>query len=93
MTHKQSLLMGRFRRNPNRIYGSDLKPQEWPSTAIASLDYDVENRQVTIVFQQRGTYTYFDVPPEVFAELNHAGSRGTYFNEYFKNNYEYERVA
>ena len=76
-----------------RVVGSkELIPREHESTAIASLNYDIEHAQMTIEFQERGTYTYFDVEPDTFQEFNAAGMRGTYFNLYIRGKYEYERI-
>lgn len=85
--------MAKYKYRTLRVRSSSLIPKEHESTCVAALDYDVERQQVTVEFQERGTYTYFDVPPEVFAEFNNSGSRGTYFNLYFRNNYSYEKVA
>lgn len=81
--------------NPqNRIISSkEISPREWESECVADLSYDPEREEMTIVFQKRGTYAYFDVPIWVYAEFNNAGSRGTYFNSYIRGNYSYERVS
>lgn len=71
-----------------------LNPKEHDSSCVRSLSYDPERLQMTIEFQERGTYTYFDVEPWLFAEFNNSSKRGTYFNLYFRNaGYSYERVS
>lgn len=76
------------------IRPSSLKPREQESECVASLSYDVENAQLTIHFNRRGSYTYFDFPPDEYANLNFAASRGKYFNLYIRDaGYEYERIA
>lgn len=75
------------------VFGSDLKPKDQQSSAISSLSYDIEDQQVECVFNARGTYVYYDVPPETFAEWNGAGSRGTYFNLYIRDRFSFERIA
>lgn len=76
------------------VKSTSLKPREHESSAIDSIDYDIENEQLTIVFHQRGSYVYFDFPPDEFANFNFAASRGTYFNLYIRDQgYEFERVA
>jgi hypothetical protein len=51
------------------------------STAISEVGYDCETRTVVIVFRNRPKpYPYYDVPPEVFAELLAAPSTGTFVN-------------
>lgn len=82
------------RRSVLPVKSTELKPREHGSSAIASIDYDFEREQLTIVFNQRGTYTYFNFPPDEFANFNFASSRGTYFNLYIKDaGFEYERVG
>lgn len=70
----------------------ELEPKKQESDCVNSLEYDEEHQQMTVHFNKRGSYTYFDVEPYVFAEFNNAGSRGTYFNLYVRDRYEYERI-
>jgi hypothetical protein len=77
-----------------QIVGShELLSREHGSECVASLDYDIERQAVTCEFVKRGTYVYFDVEPEVYAEWNMAGSRGIYFNLYVKDRYSYDRIG
>jgi hypothetical protein len=64
-----------------------------PSTVIAAMHYNMESRVLTIVYRgKRGTYRYFDVPPEEYAAFRAALSKGRYLNEVFKvHGYRYER--
>ena len=64
-----------------------------PSTVIAAMRYNMESRVLTIVYRgKRGTYRYFDVPPEEYAAFRAAPSKGTYLNEFFKpKGYLFER--
>jgi KTSC domain len=64
-----------------------------PSTVIAAMHYNAESRVLTIVYRgKRGTYRYFDVPPEEYAAFRAAPSKGRYLNEVFKiHGYRYER--
>jgi len=76
------------------IKKSQLGHIETESEAIASLEYDLENQQMTCVFHKRGTYVYYDMPPDVAADWNSAGSRGIYFNLYIRNSgYQFERTS
>ena len=77
----------------SRVGSNELTPRHHESDAIASLEYDIERQVVTCTFHQRGSYNYFDVGPQVFAEWNAAGSRGTYFNLYIRERYEYDRLS
>jgi len=76
------------------IRQQDLLNREQSSEAIQTVTYNPETMVMEIVFNKRGTYAYLNVPPDVFADFNTAGSRGTYFNLYIRNSgYEYERIA
>lgn len=63
------------------------------SECVNTVTYNPVDREMTVAFQQRGTYKYYDVPLEEYIEFDGAGSRGTYFNLYVRNRYQYERVA
>lgn len=75
------------------VRSSDLEPKSHPSECVASLSYDIENRQAICHFEKRGSYVYFDVDEGTFAEWNTAGSRGTYFNLYIRGRYEYDKLS
>jgi hypothetical protein len=65
------------------------------SSSIASIGYDAARRELEIEFRESGdVYRYFDVPEEEYAALLAADSRGTYFNQVFKErNYRYRLVS
>lgn len=68
-----------------------LVPRATDSECVQSVEYDIENSQMTINFWKRGSYVYFDVAPEIFAEFNLSSKKGTYFNLYLRpvlTNYE-----
>jgi hypothetical protein len=64
-----------------------------PSSVIAAMSYNTETRILTIVYRgKRGTYHYFEVPPEEYQAFRAAPSKGVYLNEIFKpKEYRYER--
>jgi len=63
------------------------------STCVNDVSYNPLTREMTIIFQQRGTYKYSNVPLDVYTDFETAGSRGTYFNLYIRPTYSYERIA
>ena len=65
------------------------------SSSIASIGYQEVTRELEIEFRESGdVYRYFDVPKEAYAALLAADSRGTYFNQVFKErNYRYRLVS
>lgn len=75
-------------------YYKDYGRRAQESECVASLDYDEANQILTIEFNERGTYQYFNFPLDEWLLFNGAASRGTYFNLYIRNSgYEYERIA
>lgn len=62
------------------------------STAIDSVGYDPEHRELRITFKSDRTYVYEDVPVDTYEELLSAESRGTYFNHNIRDAYEYREV-
>ena len=87
--------MGTYNPKRNNLFRiRNLHPIEHDSEAIAGIDYDPVTQEMQIVFNQRGTYKYSEVEPQVFSEFNGAASRGTYFNMYIRNHgYWYERIG
>lgn len=75
------------------VSSRELAPRQHDSECVQSLDYDPERQQMTVNFQKRGSYAYFDVPPDVYSEFNNASMRGTYFNLYVRDRYEFERIS
>jgi hypothetical protein len=63
------------------------------SECVASLAYDVTSNELTVEFNQRGTYKYSDVPLDEYANFQGADSKGAYFNLYIRDQYSYERVG
>lgn len=62
------------------------------STCVADVNYNPITQEMVIVFQQRGTYKYHDVPLDTYVDFESAGSRGTYFNLYIRPQFSYERI-
>ena len=60
------------------------------SSAITSITYLLESKELFIDFISRARYVYLEVPHEVYMGLKYADSIGKYFNKHVKNNYDYE---
>ncbi len=75
------------------VHSGELGSKAWESECVASLEYDFERQQATCHFHKRGSYTYFDFDAGTFAEWNQSSSRGTFFNLYVRDRYDYERVG
>ena len=63
--------------------------QSFPgSSAIAGATYDPDTRQLTVQFKGGGTsYTYQDVPEDVWDQFVTAPSPGTFWRESIKDQY------
>jgi len=52
----------------------------------------IPDRLLEVLFTNGSTYQYFDVPPQIHAELMQASSIGQYLNANIKGNFRYARV-
>jgi hypothetical protein len=52
----------------------------------------INGNNLVIVFNSGSTYEYVNAAKE-FNNLLNASSKGTYFNEFIKNNYEYHNIS
>lgn len=57
------------------------------STAIAAAGYDPDTRELELEFTSGETYTYEDVPPEVYQELIASRSPGRFYHQSIKDAY------
>jgi hypothetical protein len=64
-----------------------------PSTAIAGIDYDAERQRLMVTFVTGRVYEYVDVPPGVARAFRSAFSKGTYFNTYIRDRYDYRELT
>lgn len=60
------------------------------SSNLNSVGYD--DGVLEIAFHHGGTYQYFNVPSFIYSGLLSASSKGTYFHENIKNNYQHSRI-
>ena len=66
-----------------------------PSSVIAAMHYDDRAHTLTLIYRGKGgTYRYYEVTLEEYAEFLSAPSKGTYLNQIFKaRQHPYERVG
>jgi hypothetical protein len=65
-----------------------------PSTIIRSFDYDPAAQELRIAFRSDRHYVYSDVPPEVFAAMKQAYSKGEFFNAHVRDRFPFkEEIA
>lgn len=66
---------------------------EFNSTALSSGSYNPLTQTLTIEFNQRGTYEYYDVPVHIVIGLAQSSSAGRYFNAVIRDNYAYSMIG
>ena len=64
-----------------------------PSTIIADIEYDPERARLTITFVTGRIYEYVDVPAEVAASFQSAFSKGTFFDGYIRDRYDFRELT
>lgn len=62
-----------------------------PSTVIANFEYDPETKTLEIRFVSGAVYDYYEVPAAIYQKFKTAQSKGTYFNQFIKAMYPFER--
>lgn len=65
-------------------FGDPITLQPVQSSCVAAVGYDPIGRTMVVVFHKTGTYTYFLIPPEIYADFMAAPSMGAYVNSVFK---------
>ena len=64
-----------------------------PSTAVASIEYDQSRERLIVTFVTGRIYEYVDVPSEVAASFQSAFSKGTFFNSYIRDRYDFRELT
>jgi hypothetical protein len=64
-----------------------------PSTAIADIKYDDARERLIITFVTGRIYEFVDVPSEVAASFQSAFSKGTFFNSYVRDRYDFRELT
>lgn len=62
------------------------------SSTIARIGYDPQTQMLVVEFHNGMTYQYFDLPPQVHAEMMQSPSLGKYFGAAIRGHYRYARV-
>lgn len=63
------------------------------SSAISSIGYNYATCELRIQFRNNTTYSYSDVPPEIFHALHNAESIGRFFTANIRPNFTSARIA
>ena len=62
-----------------------------PSAVIRSFQYLAARRELTIVFQSNRSYTYVEVPKEIYSAIKASFAKGEYFNEQIRGKFAFIR--
>src|SRR5262249_14665889 len=87
------------RCNAGAITLHDSRTSRWfmrcwimPSNAVADIRYDHARERLSVTFVTGRIYEYVDVPVEVAASFQSAFSKGTFFNTYIRDRYDFREL-
>lgn len=63
------------------------------SSTLSGAGYNATKRVLRLQFSTGIIYDYHSVPEEIFTSLMAAKSKGTYFNEYIKDHFDFEKIS
>ncbi len=63
------------------------------SNAVADIRYDHARERLTVTFASGRVDEYVDVPVEVAASFQSAFSKGTFFNTYIRDRYDFREIT
>lgn len=63
------------------------------SSMMTRVDYDHDSGELDITFVSGKTYRYFNVPADTYDDLLEAASKGEFFNEHIKDEFEFREVV
>jgi hypothetical protein len=64
-----------------------------PSNAVDDIEYDSGRERLTVTFVSGRIYEYVDVPSEVAASFQSAFAKGTFFNTYIRDRYDFRELT
>lgn len=64
-----------------------------PSNPVAEIRYDNARERLAVTFVTGRVYEYIDVPVEVAASFQSAFSKGTFFNTYIRDRYDFREIT
>jgi hypothetical protein len=59
------------------------------SSAMWRISYDDTRHELAVTFKTGKTYTYFEVPEDVYEDFLSAPSKGRFFNERIRDRYRF----
>ncbi|MEO6221459.1 MAG: KTSC domain-containing protein [Ginsengibacter sp.] len=64
-----------------------------PSSVISTISYKAHTATLRITFVSGKVYDYKKVPEEIYNALLSSKSKGTYFNEFIREFYQFEQTT
>ena len=61
------------------------------SSMLARFSYDVKEQVLAVEFKHGRRYEYYDVPEAVFKQMVEARSKGRFFQDNIRDDYEFSR--
>lgn len=62
------------------------------SSTISEVKYDIEARDLIVVYKPEKPYMYSDVPVQVWHDLKQAESAGKFIAQNIKGKYEFKKI-
>jgi hypothetical protein len=63
-----------------------------PSTVIAKIEYDELCQELIVTFVSDKKYVYQRVPHEIYVLFASSRSKGTFFNDHIRDQYNYSPI-
>jgi KTSC domain len=73
-------------------YNRPMPREKIGSSAIEAVEYDAARQRLDVELTNRRVYRYFDVPPEVYHAFMAADSKGRFYNDEIRDDYDYARL-
>jgi hypothetical protein len=70
-----------------------MKLETVESSAIHAIGYEVERRELEIIFTGGGIYRFYNVPPSIAERFFSTPSKGHYFLDNIRGRYPHERLG
>lgn len=66
--------------------------REWSSSLIKHTEYNPDDQQLFIVFQNEAQYVYLGITKEIYNSFCEAESVGTYFGKNIRGKFDYAKI-
>lgn len=64
-----------------------------PSSVVAHIKYDLENKKLIVVFNSGDVYSYENVSEKIYKEFTASTSKGNYLNRKIKKLYKAKKIS